>query len=172
MVACPYKRDGTCEIASDLSGLPVSVDEAACGACQRQPDPRARNRVTCGLAVQARRTAGLPVATALLQQAAGYSHIGDCLGEEIERARRRLARLHLDWLIPTVQCQACAQLRARLNTMTGRQVRGEYRELARQMAQRWEQSVPAAGWLPLREQLIARALRRAVNKARTIKEGQ
>lgn len=58
MTACSFYNEGTCQVASELAGLPVVFDVRACEVCQKQSEPMARNRVTVDIAVHAMRHGG------------------------------------------------------------------------------------------------------------------
>lgn len=57
---CKYAVNGSCEISSELAGIPVPLDDKACRSCSEQSKPRALNRVTCLRAGYALKQAGKP----------------------------------------------------------------------------------------------------------------
>ena len=50
---CENKNGNTCLLATSISGVQVTVDEATCNACAKQIKPKTLNTVICSIAYKA-----------------------------------------------------------------------------------------------------------------------
>lgn len=159
---CPHSRDGLCQISTNLAGLPVPLAEDACNACQSQQNPRTVNRVTCSKAIHARTLAGLVPTEELLQCVNPPKNgVGTELERLIDRTRRYLVMIRLDWIIPTSEKCGCNAAKSRLNADGPAACIQNRRLHTTEIYSRWLKHWRGVRYIPLARHLITAFIVRA-----------
>jgi len=106
-ISCEHIQNGLCRISTELAGIEVPIAIDACMACQQQPNPRARNHVTCSKAIYELRKANLPVPHELFSDIKGHVP-NDGPGTELGKL--------ISWLWwPRKKCGRCASRIVKMN---------------------------------------------------------
>lgn len=133
---CQFRSGDECVVATLLAGRTSKTTDQYCEACSIQDAPQGPNKVTCGLAAQACRSALVPL-TMDIQRCLSTKETG--IGTELEKLLKPFFK-------QTEEC-GCEPLKANFNHVSIIEARRHCWPLSQKIVKNWYEQHPRS-WVP------------------------